>query len=161
MRKLEKVSFEEFKKYFGNNKELYDSYNIPVRKTKHSAGYDFELIESYMLKPGMSIKVPLGIKADMNDGEFLMLVVRSSVGIKHNIRMQNQVGIIDKDYYENEENEGHMFVKLQNQGDEEVILKKGDGIVQGLFMRYYTTDEEVQVTKIRNGGSGSTTESEC
>ena len=158
MRIFEKVSFEEFKKYFGNKQELYENYTLPKRKTKHSAGYDFELIEDITIPSNESFVIPLGVKADMNEGEFLMIVIRSSTGIKYNVRMQNQVGIIDKDYYNNVENEGHIFVKLQNQGNEEFTLKKGSSIVQGIFMSYLKTDEEVNVQKIRTGGFGSTTE---
>lgn len=157
MRKFEKVTYDEFSKSFGYDKDLYDSYNIPVRKTKDSAGYDFELIRDYILKSGDSVLVPLGIKADMNEGEFLMLVVRSSIGTKKNVRLQNQMGIIDKDYYDNSENEGHMFVKLQNHGKEDVVLKKGEGIVQGIFMKFLTTDDEELIITERTGGFGSTT----
>ena len=41
--------------------------------------------------------------------EFLGIYIRSSLGFKYNIRMCNQVGIIDADYYNNKDNEGHIF----------------------------------------------------
>lgn len=158
MRKFEKVSYDEFSKHFGYDKELYESYNIPIRKTKSSAGYDFELIRDYILKKDDTVLIPLGVKASMYDGEFLMLVVRSSVGTKKNVRMLNQVGIIDSDYYANLENEGHMFVKLQNHGKEDIVLKKGEGIIQGIFMNFLTTDDEEKIENTRSGGFGSTNE---
>lgn len=156
MRKFEKVSFEEFKKEFGNNKNLYNSYNIPKRKTIYSAGYDFEAIEDFIIKPKESKKIPLGVKVTMNKGEMLMIVVRSSVGFKYNVRMQNQVGIIERDYYNNDSNEGHLFIKLQNEGNSDFVVKKGQGIAQGIFVNFLTVDNEEKIETVRTGGIGST-----
>ena len=44
MRKFEKISFKQFKKDIIDSKETYNSYNLPVRHTNCSAGYDFESI---------------------------------------------------------------------------------------------------------------------
>lgn len=156
MRKFEKISFQEFKKEFGDNKELYENYNIPVRKTVDSAGYDFEVIEGFELLPGESKTVPLGIKVDMNKGEMLMLFVRSSVGFKHNVRLQNQAGIIERDYYNNPENEGHLFVKIQNEGRKLFKVTEGQRIVQGIFVNFLTVDNEKKVETVRTNGIGST-----
>jgi dUTP pyrophosphatase len=68
--------------------------------------------------------------------------VRSSTGFKYNIRLVNQVGVIDADYYNNKDNEGHIFVKVQNHGNETVRFKAGDTIVQGLFIKYLTTKSD-------------------
>lgn len=156
MRKFEKISFEQFKKDIKDDIELYNSYNIPKRSTKYSAGYDFEAIESFVLKPGEIIKIASGIKADMNSNEVLFLLVRSSQGFKYNVRLCNQVGVIDKDYYNNPDNEGHMFIKLKNEGDKEYVVNKGDKICQGIFINYLTTDDEEKVVKERTSGIGST-----
>lgn len=156
MRKLEKISFEQFSKDVENNKDLYDSYKIPRRKTKSSAGYDFESLFDFTLRPGEIIKLPLGIKVSMNEDECFMLYVRSSQGFKYNVRMCNQVGIIDADYYNNETNEGHMFIRLQNHGDKDYVIKKGDAICQGIFMKYLTVDDEEETQASRKGGMGST-----
>ena len=155
-RYFEKISFEQFKKDICDDKELYESYNIPKRSTKESAGYDFESIIDFVLKPGEIKKIPLGIKADMNSGEVLFLIVRSSQGFKYNVRMCNQVGVIDKDYYNNSENEGHMWIKLENQGDKDYVVFKGDKIIQGLFMPFLTVDNEESIEKVRTSGIGST-----
>ncbi len=96
----------------------------------------------FTIKPGEIKKIPTGIKADMNDDEVLLLVDRSSQGFKYNIRMCNQVGVIDKDYYNNEDNEGHIWIKLQNEGDKDYIVKKGEGIIQGMFVKFLTIDNE-------------------
>lgn len=153
---FEKISFEQFKKDICDDKNLYESYNVPKRSTKMSAGYDFESIIDFTLKPGEIKKIPLGIKVDMNSGEVLFLIVRSSQGFKYNVRMCNQVGVIDKDYYNNNDNEGHMWIKLENHGDKDYVVKKGDKIIQGIFMPFLTVDNEEKIEKIRTSGIGST-----
>ena len=124
MRKFEKISFEQFKKDIEDNKELYENLNLPKRGTKYSAGYDFESLYDFVIKPGEIKLIPTGIKASMNDSEVLFLVVRSSQGFKYNVRLVNQVGVIDKDYYNNIDNEGHMWIKLENHGDKEYTVNK-------------------------------------
>lgn len=160
MRTLEKISLKQFLKDTNLNEEDYEKYNIPKRSTKHSAGYDFEVLESFTIKPNESKLIPTGIKADMNEDEVLLLIIRSSTGIKHNIRLNNQVGVIDKDYYNNNDNEGHIFIKITNQGDEPKTFNKNDKIVQGIFTKFLTIENEEEINKNRTGGIGSTTKKE-
>ena len=160
MRYFEKISFEQFKKDICDDLDLYNSYNIPKRSTKSSAGYDFEAINDFIIKPGEIMKIPLGIKANMNEGEVLFLIVRSSQGFKYNVRMCNQVGVIDKDYYNNLDNEGHMWIKLENHGDKDYTVNKGDKIIQGIFVSFLTVDNEEKIENIRTSGIGSTNKKE-
>lgn len=160
IRGFEKISFEQFKKDIKDDQELYGSYGIPVRKTKNSAGYDFEAIEKYVIKPNEILLIPTGVKANMKSDEFLMLVVRSSMGFKYNVRLVNQVGIIDSDYYDNSNNEGHIWIKLQNEGNADFVINKKDGIMQGIFNKYLIASDEDEIDRIRKGGIGSTTISE-
>ena len=155
-RYFEKISFEQFKKDVCDDINLYNSYNVPKRSTKFSAGYDFESLYDFNLKPGEVGKYPLGIKANMNDDEALFIYVRSSMGFKYNVRLCNQVGIIDKDYYNNSDNEGHMWIKLENHGDKDYCVKKGDKICQGIFMNFLTVDDEEEINSVRTSGIGST-----
>lgn len=157
MRNFEKISFKQFKKDIIDSKETYNSYNLPVRHTNCSAGYDFESILSFELQPGEIKKIPTGIKVQMNQDEMLMIVVRSSTGFKYNVRMCNQVGIIESDYYNNSSNEGHMWIALQNEGTEVFKVEAGDRIAQGIFVKFLTVDEEEKIDNERNGGLGSTT----
>lgn len=156
MRYFEKISFEQFKKDIIDDKSLYEEYNLPKRQTKYSAGYDFEAIFDILLKPGEAKKIPLGLKVNMNHDEMLMIVVRSSLGFKYNVRMCNQVGIIESDYYNNPNNEGHLFVKLQNEGDSPLLIKKGDRFCQGIFTKFLTIDNEEEIKNTRTSGIGST-----
>ena len=91
MRKFEKVSIDEFSKYY--DMTMYEEYDLPKRMTTYSAGYDFLAIEGFTIKPGEIKKIPTGYKATFGNDEMLMILVRSSMGFKYNIRMTNQVGI--------------------------------------------------------------------
>jgi len=153
MRKFEKVSIEVFKRDIPDGN--YDELILPKRGTKYSAGYDFYCPISFTLMPGERKVIPTGIKVCMEENEFLAIYVRSSLGFKYNVRMCNQVGIIDADYYGNSENEGHIFVCLKNEGDKEVNINKGDRFVQGIFTPYLITDDDT-TDGIREGGIGST-----
>ena len=156
MRGFNKISFEQFKKDISSDIETYNLYKKPERNTKKSAGYDFYSINDFVIKPGEQMKIPTGIKAYMNDDEVLFLIVRSSMGFKYNVRMCNQVGVIDGDYYDNIDNEGHIWIKLQNEGTQDYVIKKGDKIVQGIFLKYFVADNEEEIKKERKGGLGST-----
>ncbi len=154
MRKFEKISFEQYEK---DLKEVcnYEDIVLPTRSTKHSAGYDFKSPISFILNPGERKKVPTGIKVCMNEDEYLAIFVRSSMGFKYNIRLCNQVGIVDSDYYNNPDNEGHIFIKIQNEGNEPLNIDKGDRFAQAIFMKYLLTDDDTSVND-RTGGFGST-----
>ena len=95
------------------------------------------------------------IKAQMEEDEVLLLFVRSSIGIKKGIVLSNGTGVIDSSYYSNPDNDGNIGVSLLNTTDEEEIIKKGERIMQGMFMKYLITDDD-NTTEIRTGGYGST-----
>jgi len=154
MRGFEKVSKNEFLKYF--DEQVYANIKLPKRSTQNSAGYDFYLPFDLSIKPKERIIIPSGIKAYMQSDEVLLLMVRSSLGIKYGIRLLNQVGVIDSDYYNNLDNEGHILIAIENTSENELNLKAGDRIVQGIFLKYLTTTEEEKVETIRSGGIGST-----
>lgn len=92
----------------------------------------------------------------MQDDEFLAIILRSSIGFKYNVRLCNQMGIIDADYYNNDKNEGHIFVALQNEGSEVWKVKKRERFAQGIFLKYFITDDEKDNLMERKGGIGST-----
>ena len=131
MRKFERISYEQFKKDVCDDKELYESIELPKRSTKKSAGYDIRSIEEGIIKPGEAKIFKTGVKADMNDDEVLLLMIRSSLGFKYNIGLANNVGVIDSDYYNNPDNEGHFALKLINLGDKDFKVEVGDRIAQG------------------------------
>lgn len=155
MRKFEIISINQFNKDFKDTDTKYEDIIIPKRSTKFSAGYDFYMPYDLTIKKNEVVLIPTGIKAMLNSDEFLGIYIRSSLGFKYNLRMCNQVGIVDSDYYNNTSNEGHIFVKLKNEGDNDIILKKHDRYVQGIIQKYYIVDNEKEIEDIRVGGIGS------
>ncbi|MGN1183478.1 MAG: deoxyuridine 5'-triphosphate nucleotidohydrolase [Faecalibacillus sp.] len=164
--KFEKVSFKQFKKDFIDSfpqynenevSNIYENILLPKRATKGSAGYDFYSPIDFILKPGDTIKIPTGIRVKIHEGWVLGLYPRSGLGFKYRLQLNNTVGIIDSDYY-NSENEGHMFVKLTNDTNEDktIELKAGQGMIQGIFFEFGIVEDD-HVTEERNGGFGSTT----
>ena len=133
--------------------------NLPERKTKFSAGYDIEAAEDCVVpafKPGMNpTLIKTGIKAYMQDDEMLCLYNRSSNPKKKGLVMANSVGIIDKDYYGNPDNDGHIMFAFYNFKDTDTEIKKGECIGQGIFQKYLIADED-NAEGERQGGFGST-----
>lgn len=155
MRKFEKISFEQFKKDISDDLELYESYVLPERHSSKSAGYDIRSLTYGIIKPGESMVFKTGLKVSMEDDEVLYLIGRSSLGYKYSVCLANNVGVIDADFYNNEDNEGHFSVKLINHGKEDFEVKVGDRIVQGIFQKYLVTESD-KCSKKRTGGIGST-----
>ena len=129
------------------NKDWYLSDNGNVYNTR---------LENTLIKPGESKVFPTGLKVSMNDDEVFNLYIRSSLGYKYNVTLTNGVGVIDSDYYNNSDNEGHFKLKLTNHGDKELEVKIGDRIAQGIFMKYLIVDDEEEIINERIGGIGST-----
>lgn len=128
---------------------------LPTRATAHSAGYDFYLPCNVCIEPHSSTGIiPTDIKAYMQEGEVLMLYVRSSIGIKKGLVLSNGTGVVDKDYFSNPDNDGNIGISLRNETDETVVLYKGERIMQGVFVNYLVADDD-EATGERNGGFGS------
>ena len=154
MIKMERKRGFEIAKGFENS-----NINLPVRKTKYSAGYDIEAAEDTIipsLKKGMKpTLVKTGIKAYMGEDEVLILANRSSNPGKKGLILANSIGVIDSDYYENPDNDGHIMFAFYNIKDEDIEIKKGDAIGQGIFQKFLITDNDVSQGQ-RTGGFGST-----
>ena len=137
--------------------------NLPVRKTKYAAAYDVEAAEEVILpsfKKGMKpTLIPTGLKAYMQSDEVLLIVPRSSGPKKQGISFPHNVGVIDSDYYNNSDNEGHIFVQCINLKDEDVVIKKGEAVAQAIFQKYLTVDND-NAEGERTGGFGSTDKKE-
>lgn len=166
MNKFYKVSEAEYEKALAKDctakngvisVAFYDDIVLPCRATMWSAGYDFFSPVSFKLKPGQSIKIPTFIKTQLNHGRVLMMFPRSSYGFKYRMQLDNTVGVIDGDYYNNKSNEGHIYIKITNdsKADKTLEVNAGDAIAQGIIMNYEVTDDD-NVTAVRTGGMGST-----
>lgn len=151
---MEKVRGFEIAKGF-EDKQI----NLPVRKTKYSAGYDIEAAEDVVIpsfqKGSNPTLVKTGLKAYMQDDEMLLLYNRSSNPKKKGLIMANSVGVIDKDYYGNPDNDGHFMFAFYNIKDEDITIKKGEAIGQAVFQKYLISDGDIAKGE-RIGGFGST-----
>ena len=163
--KFHKVSFEQFSgdwtDAFGGvsadeARAVYDGIRLPARATAGSAGYDFFTPVAVTVAPGESVKIPTGVRVEMEEGGVLSIFPRSSLGFKYRLQLNNTVGIIDSDYFYSD-NEGHMFVKMTNDSREgkTVELAEGMAFAQGIFLPYGITVDD-DCTSTRNGGFGST-----
>lgn len=169
--KFKKVSFEQFKKDFINlfYKEndiidksyirfIYDNIKLPERKTNGSAGYDIFSPISFNLNAGENFIIPTGIKANIEEGWVLTVYVRSSIGFKYGVSLSNTTAIIDSDYYNNKDNEGHIFIKLSNNDisfNKKLMIINNNAFCQGIFLPFGITVDD-NTTKERVGGIGST-----
>lgn len=133
--------------------------NLPIRKTKYSAGYDIEAAEDVVIpsfkKGNNPTLIKTGIKAYMQDDEVLYLYNRSSNPKKKGLILANSVGVIDKDYYGNPDNDGHIMFAFYNIKDEDVEIKKGETVGQAVFQKYLVVDDD-NAEGTRLGGFGST-----
>jgi dUTP pyrophosphatase len=133
--------------------------NLPIRKTKLSAGYDFEAAEDTIVpafkRGDAPTLIKTGIKAYMEEDEVLYLYNRSSNPKKKGLILANSVGVIDADYYGNPDNDGHIMFAFINTRSEDVLIKKGEAIGQGVFSKYLIADND-QAEGERTGGFGST-----
>ena len=150
---VEKRGFEIVSEGFRKHSEA--DIQLPTRGSKVSAGYDFYLPCDITLQPNEKICVWSDVKAYMQEGEVLMLHVRSSIGIKKGLMLSNITGVIDADYYSNESNDGNIGIALYNYSDKIVELKKGERICQGVFMPFLVADNG-NTENERTGGFGST-----
>ena len=128
----------------------YASVGMPHRATKGSAGYDICIPFDVVLAPHTSVKVPTGVRiTDMPRSVFMAVYVRSSVGIKRNVVLCNNVGIIDSDFNKD------IWLALRNEGDEDVEFLAGERVAQGIIQPYLVCDDDDAVGN-RDGGIGST-----
>lgn len=153
---MEKQRGFEVAKGFENSK-----INLPIRKTKCSAGYDFEAAEDTIIpsfkKGTKPTLVKTGVKAYMKEDEVLILANRSSNPGKKGLIMANSIGVVDSDYYGNPDNDGHIMFAFYNIKEEDVEIKKGEAIGQGIFQKFLSIDND-NATEERKGGFGSTSE---
>lgn len=164
--RFEKVSFKQFAKdwikFFpedeDNNeyiKNIYNNIKLPARSTRKSAGYDFFIPMEAIFSAGGELVIPTGIKCvNMPNDKMLNIYPRSGLGTKYRFVLTNLTGIIDADYSESD-NEGHIIIKMSNDGEYEVNLENGKAFCQGILENYYITENDY-CFQTRNGGFGST-----
>ncbi len=142
--------------------EKYQDLGVtkPKRATNGSAGYDLASIEEIIINPKEIKMIPTGLKVSIPTNEVLLVFPRSSLALKKGLTMANNVGVIDADYFNNENNEGHIMIPLLNISDEPVTVLKGERVAQGIFMGFLKTVDDKAPTIQRMGGFGSSDKQE-
>lgn len=150
-----KRGFEVIKESMRKHPEV--DIKLPRRGTNKSAGYDICTPIKIIIPPyGISDAIQTDIKAYMQDDEVLEVHVRSSIGFKKGCILVNCTGIIDSDFYSNKDNDGNIGFKLKNLSDKEVVIEAGERVLQAVFKKYLTTDNDKPIKDLREGGIGST-----
>lgn len=138
-----------------NHRKSQEEIILPTRGTSKSAGYDFYSPINIQIQPNQKVCIWSDVKAYMQEGEVLLLFVRSSIGIKRGLRLSNSTGVIDSDYFSNEDNDGNIGIALHNYTDNIVTIEKGERVCQGVFVPFLVADNGNTDIE-RNGGIGST-----
>lgn len=128
---------------------------LPERSTKDSAGYDIYCpcdvdVPDY----GISPTIWLDIKAELDEGQVLLIVPRSSFG-RRGLSLTNTIGVIDRDYFSNPDNDGNIGLQFKNDSTVMQSFKEGDRIAQAILVDYKTF-ENGNTEEERVGGFGST-----
>jgi dUTP pyrophosphatase len=161
---FQKVSLDEWCKVqpIWFNRELwiekYFAIKLPERATDGSGGYDICAPYDIKLPYGQDEVIPTGLKASMGLREMMLALPKSGLGFKFFVRLANTVGLIDSDYYNNINNEGHIMIKIRNESNDELSMldvKEGKGFCQVVVVNYKTTRNDKASGK-RIGGFGST-----
>lgn len=105
----------------------YGTMVMPERKTTGSAGYDLKSAIECTIRVGERVLVSTGVKLKIPYGNVGFITPRSSFGLK-GITIPNAPGTIDSDYRD------EIKVILQNNGEEDLVLKPGDRIAQIVFL---------------------------
>lgn len=124
---------------------------MPKRSTGGSAGYDFVAPNDYIVPAHGTCLIDSEVSVMLDPDKVLLLFVRSSYGFKYGVTLANNTGVIDSDFYPNT-----MKCKLKNDSDTDLIIKAGDHYMQGIVTNFFTMDDEIPPTEVRDGGIGST-----
>lgn len=133
-------------------------FELPKRSTLNSAGYDFFAPEDMTFPSKKLTRIMTGIKCELMPDMVLILANRSSNPSKKGLILADGVGVVDADYYGNPNNDGEIGFEFYNISDEEVVIKKGEKIGQGIIMRFMKTENDYASNPnlTRTGGFGST-----
>ena len=138
-------------------KRLNDLAKIPTRGSEYAAGYDLYAATAYDIEipPHKTVKIGTGLAIELEENTFGAIFARSGLSCKQNLRLANAVGVIDSDYYENQDNDGHIMFQFINLLPFDIVLNKGEKIGQGVFAKFLKADNDTSDGE-RVSGFGST-----
>lgn len=145
-------------------KKLFKDAQIPTIATEGSAGADLraylydesvpnEKVSKIIIQPNQEVKIHTGLAFQLPKGTAMLLLPRSSMGIKKNLILKNTIGLLDCDYT------GECLIFLKNIGDTPVTIEQNERLVQALIVPYVKADyqevEELDETERGASGFGS------
>lgn len=96
-------------------------------KTEYEADFIyFDLNTQYLTE----VEIKTDIHDFRRDFKKKRLHLRSSVGVNNDVMLANGTGIIDADYYNNDDNEGHIMIPIRNLGDTPFEYNKNERLAQ-------------------------------
>ena len=126
----------------------------PSYVNQFAAGLDIRSNEQVDIFPGEIVDFKTMLSMEIPNGHFGMVVARSGLSYKHQIKLINDVGIIDEDY------RGNIGIRLINEGNEPYLIEVGDRIAQMIIIPYIQVDleyvDELSETERGVGGFGHT-----
>lgn len=128
---------------------------LPARGSSYSAGYDFYMPYDLEIEPGETVIVFTDVKCYLEHNKVLMLFPRSSMASRMGLVLANVIGVIDADYYSNQDNDGNIGIPLKNTSNKTIKLERFDRICQGIILTYDVCDND-HTNIARKGGFGST-----
>lgn len=137
-------------------KKMNPNAIIPTRGSDQAAGVDlYACIDTPItIYPGETYTIGSGVAFEPPKGYFGALCVRSSVGIKRNLGLANQIGIIDADF------RNEILIALYNHGNQPETINPGERVAQLVLLPYITCPieeiEDLTETTRGMGGIGST-----
>ena len=153
------IKFEYVNRMISTGYEMKSpEFELPRRSTQNSAGYDFFAPEDTVFPAKKLTRIMVGVKCELLPNQVLILANRSSNPSKKGLVLANGVGIIDADYYGNPNNDGEIGFEFYNISDEDVVIKKGEKVGQGLIVEFIKTEDDYasNLGATRTGGFGST-----
>lgn len=131
--------------------KLREDVIIPQRANANDSGMDFFSPIDFTIPAGGDFLVPLGLKVKLPIGMDLVFENKSGRSTKN--KLTRGACVVDEGY------RGEIHAHLFNIGKEDVIIKKGEKIIQGIIRRVEFPEIVIgkidDVTTRGSGGFGS------
>ena len=125
--------------------QLDDGAYMPTKAHKCDAGLDLMSRENRIVRAHQSAVFHTGVHVEIPEGCAGLLVSKSGLNVRHDI---TSTGLIDSQY------SGEIIVKLDNSGDEDYVVSKGDKITQLVVIPLWYDPLIEVVDKISGGERG-------
>lgn len=133
---------------------LSDKKCLPTRAHDTDAGLDLRSTKRHYLHYKERALIDTGIAAEIPEGYFGLLVLRSSLGTKRGAILKNTVGVIDSSYRNN------IYCSVENSEESPLIIEQYERFAQLILIPIITPEvevvDELEITNRGLGGFGST-----